>query len=88
MKIKSGFVARNVGGNRIVLATGERSKRFGGMIRLNESAGFLWDRLMAESDRIGLISSLLAEYDVDEETAAADVDAFLNTLREAGVLDE
>ena len=88
MKIKHGFILRSVGGNRMVVATGEKSRQFGGMIRLNESGSFLWERLTEETDRDLLIAALLEEYDVDENTARADVDRFLNTLRKAGVLDE
>lgn len=72
----------------MVVATGEKSRQFGGMIRLNESGSFLWDRLAEETDRELLVAALLEEYDVDEGTARADVEKFLNTLRKAGVLDE
>ena len=72
----------------MVVATGERSRQFGGMIRLNESGSFLWNCLLKDADTATLINSLLEEYDVDEVTAKADVEVFLNTLRAAGVLDE
>ena len=88
MKVKSGFIVRSVGGNRMVVATGERSKQFGGMIRLNDSGSFLWERLLGDTDKQALVTALLEEYDVDAAVAEADVDLFLNTLREAGVLDE
>ena len=88
MKIKSGFIVRSVGGNRMVVATGERSRQFGGMIRLNESGGFLWNCLKEDVDAAALVQALLGEYDVDEATAKADVEGFLNTLRTAGVLDD
>lgn len=88
MKVKSGFIVRSVGGNRMVVATGARSKQFGGMLRLNESGNFLWSKLTSETDEEALITALLDEYDVDEATAKADVEGFLRILREAGVLDE
>ena len=88
MKIKSGFIVRSVGGNRMVVATGERSRQFGGMIRLNESGNFLWNCLKEDVDSATLVKALLEEYDVNETTAKADVEGFLNTLRTAGVLDE
>ena len=88
MKIKSGFIVRSVGGNRMVVATGERSRQFGGMIRLNESGAFLWHCLLEDIDEVSLVKALLEEYDVDEATAKADVEEFLKMLREAEVLDE
>lgn len=88
MKIKTGFILRSVGGNRMVVATGARSKEFGGMIRLNESGSVLWNTLAKGASKEELVAALLGEYDVDQATAEADVSAFLETLREAGVLDE
>ena len=88
MKIKTGFILRSVGGNRMVVATGARSKAFGGMIRLNESGSVLWNTLTKGATSEELVEALLGEYAVDRETAETDVSAFLGTLREAGVLDE
>lgn len=88
MKIKSGFVVRTVGGNSVVVATGANSKTFHGMIRLNECGRLLWERLKEDVTVDCLVSAVLEEYEIDEETARADVQSFLNTIREAGVLDE
>ena len=43
MKIKKGFVVREVGGENVAVPVGERSKDFHGMIRLNSTGRFLWD---------------------------------------------
>lgn len=88
MKIKNGFIARKVGANRMVVATGAKSKTFGGVMRLNESGALLWDELVAGADREALIAKVLDTYDIDRVTAEADVDSFIVTLREAGILDE
>lgn len=88
MKIKDGFIARNVGGTRVVVASGERSKQFGGVLRLNGSGGLLWDVLVEGANREALVTALLDTYEVDRATAEGDADAFVATLREAGVLDE
>ena len=42
MKIKNGFVLRVVGGESVVVPVGEMSKKFHGMINLNETGAFLW----------------------------------------------
>lgn len=90
MKIKDGFIARNVGGTRMVVATGEVSKTFGGVLRLNGSGGLLWDviALTESTDKEILVAALQKEYEVDRATAEKDVDSFIATLCEAGVLDE
>ena len=42
MKIKEGFVLRTVMGNNVVVAVGEASKSFRGMIKLNGTATAIW----------------------------------------------
>ena len=42
MKIKSGYVIRQVMGNYVVIATGEESRGFHGMVKLNETAANIW----------------------------------------------
>ena len=80
MKIKKGFVLRSVGGENIVVPVGEVSKQFHGMIKLNESGAFLWNFYKEEHTKEQGVEALLAEYEVDKETAERDVTAFLDTL--------
>ena len=42
MKIKEGFILREVAGNYIVVAVGSAVKQFNGVITLNETGAFLW----------------------------------------------
>ena len=58
------------------------------MVRLNCTGAFLWNQLSADVTEEALVQALLAEYAVDEETARADVTAFLGKLRDADLLDE
>ena len=88
MKIKDGFIIRTVGGSRVVVATGKASKDFNGVLRLNECGGFLWDLLENDMSRDSLVCALLDAYEVDRPTAERDVDAFVATLRETGVLND
>ncbi len=88
MKIKSGFIKRTVGGRNIAVAVGERCKDFDGMITLNDMAGFIWDCLETDTTAEEIVKKILKEYDIDEQKATADVDAFIKTLRDAGLIDE
>lgn len=87
MKIKNGFVLRKVAGMTVVTAT-DSSCDFDGMITLNESAELMWNQLEKGTSLSELIQLLLNEYDIDEQTVKADVQAFVNTLKENGILDE
>lgn len=54
----------------------------------NGSAALLWEALARGTTRDELVETLLAEFAIDRERAAADVDAFLADLAERGLLDE
>lgn len=88
MKIKSGYMLNKLGNQFVVVAVGDRSKEFQGMIKLNESASFLWKQLEAGLQHDQLVASFQAEYGVDEELAKRDVEAFLATLSQQGILAE
>ncbi len=87
MKIKQGFMLREVAGNFVVVAVGEASKNFNGVINLNESGAFLWKQLMSETTNEKLLDALLNEYDVSEEIAKKDIEMFVDKLKEADILE-
>ena len=86
MKINKDFTIQKVGASWVAVPVGEASRRFHGMLRLNETGAFLW-RLMAERDmnESDLVDALLAEYDVDRALAEADVARIVASLAEVGV---
>lgn len=88
MKIKDGFILRNVADTHIVVPVGANMLNVKGMLSLNESGAFLWEVLMKGADENSLLTSLLDEYEVDEGTAKEDISGFLNKIREIGALDE
>lgn len=87
MKIKDGFMLREVGNQTVVVAVGEASKSFNGIIRLNPTGKFLWEKLGTQTDGNALLSAMLDEYDIDEETAKKDIAAFVSKLKGAGILE-
>lgn len=87
MKIKDGYLLREVAGNIIVVPVGEASVNFNGMINLNETGAFLWKLLQNDTEPKIILKELMSEYDVDEATAKADIEAFINKMYGAGLLD-
>ena len=85
MKLKDGFILREVAGQTVVLPVGG-DLDLNMMITLNETGAFLWKQLENENDEAGLVAALLAEYDVDEATAKTAVDGFVAKLNENGFL--
>ena len=86
MKIKNGFILRKVGKQFVVAATGEASKNFNGMMRLNEEAAFAFQQLKNDITEEQLAVALVEKYGTDLEQTRADVAYFLATLREADAL--
>ncbi|MBR2848691.1 MAG: PqqD family protein [Clostridia bacterium] len=87
MKIKNGFVLREVAGTPVVLPVGQASVDFSGMLSLNKSGVLLWKALEEGSDREALADALLAEYEVDRAEALSDVDEFIETLTKIGCIE-
>ena len=85
MKLKEGFVLRSVAGQTVVLPSGDELD-LNMMITLNDTGAFLWEKLQSETSEDALIAALLAEYEVDEETARKAVAAFVQKLSDNGFL--
>ena len=88
MKIKPGFTLRHVVDEYMVMPTGDNIKRFGGSVILNEVSAFIFEQLQKSISREDLLALVLAEFDVDEPTAAADLDALLEQFRQMELLEE
>ena len=80
MKIKSGLILRSVGGENVVVPVGEMSKKFHGMITLNETGAFLWKFFAEDHTQEEAVAALLAEYDVSEEIAQKAVAIFVEAI--------
>ena len=85
MKLKDGFLLRQVAGQTVVLPTGAELD-LNMMITLNDTGAFLWEHLAEETNEAELVSALLKEYDVDEETARKAVAGFVKKLNDNGFL--
>ena len=87
MKIKKGFVLRNVVDEYIVMPTGDNIAKFEGAVVLNEVSAFIFKQLENSVSRDDLLAALLNEFEVDEATAAADLDALLRQFTDLGLME-
>ena len=85
MKLKHGFILREIAGENIVIPAGDELN-LNMMITLNETGAFLWERLNEETTQEALVAALLSEYDCDEATAQAAVAGFVQKLNDNGFL--
>ena len=85
MKLKDGFLLREIAGRIVVVPTGNTFD-LNLMITLNNTARFLWERLEKGAEAGELVDALLEEYDVDRETAAKAVADFCEKLKDHELL--
>lgn len=85
MKLKDGFVLRQVAGQIVVLPSGD-DLDLNMMISLNETGCFIWKLLENETKEEYIVSAILKEYNVDRLTAEAAVAGFIKRLEEYGFL--
>lgn len=85
MKVKEGFLLRQVAGQTVVLPVSDELD-LNMMITLNGTGAFLWEQLQTEKDENALVAALLGEYDVDEATARKSVRTFVEKLNANGFL--
>lgn len=87
MKIREGFMLRQVADNYIIVPVGKATYEFNGMIKLNETGAFIWECLKEDISLEELINRLMDEYDVTNEVATNDVNLFINELRSAKLIE-
>lgn len=86
MKLKDGFILREVAGQIVVLPSGD-DLDLNMMITLNGTGEFIWSLLGEETNEEAIVAAILKEYDVDRATAEAAVAGFINKLNEYGFLE-
>jgi hypothetical protein len=85
MKLKDGFMLREIAGTWIVVPIGQRVVEFNGLMTLSETSAVLWKRLEIGATVDELLATILEEYVVDEETAKNDVQEFVAVVRDKGL---
>ncbi len=88
MKVNHEFLLKEIAGSFVVIPVSSVLVDFDGMITLNETGVFLWRLLEEEKTFDELLVALRAEYEVDDETARADIAAFLDQMRAIRALEE
>lgn len=87
MKIKEGFMLRNVAETNVVVAVGKATLDFSGLITLNASGAFLWSLMQNDITLDEMAKKICEVYEVDFETAKADINDFTDKLKGAGIIE-
>ena len=87
MKIREGFLLRNVAGNNVVVPIGQATLDFNGMMSLDETGAFIFSKMLDGTTKEQLIEDLISEYEVEREIAQKDVDDFIKKVEGEGLLE-
>lgn len=88
MKIKNGFVLRDVCGEKVIMGEGLGALDFGRLLCLNDTAAFLWNEAsQGEFTVDSLAEKLCQEYEVSEAQAKAYVSAIVAQWQEVKVVE-
>lgn len=88
MKIKEGYVLREIAGSNVVVPLGNVQVSFKGIMTLNDVGSFLWKILEKGATKQELLEAVLNEYDVDEEKASKDIDRYIIKLQAEKVIED
>ena len=86
MEIKKQVVLRSVAGEYMLIPIGETVFEYNGIFMLTESGKFLWENIEKGAEADQLKQLLVAEYEIDFNTASADVDEFIEMLKTFGII--
>ena len=87
MKIKSGYILKDVAGSNLIVPIGENLVDFSQMITINETGAFLFEKLQNGAEIDELATAMTQEYDIDFDTAKADAEKFVALLSNEGMLE-
>ncbi len=88
MKASKKFVTQKTEDGAIAVPFGKVRKKQRAMATFNDTAAFLWELLQTDQTAETLSAALVKEYGISEEQARADTEAFLKTLKSAGMLED
>ena len=80
MKRTDDFILKEVEGERVLVRNTSDENKNDENLPLTMTGQLLWNELKQETTRGQLMGAILAEYDVNEETAAVVVDTFIEKL--------
>ena len=89
MKLKKGFVLREVCGENVIIGEGLETVNFGKIINLNETAAMLWKKAaeLGDFNAEQLADALTDTYEVSREQALSDVETLTARWQEAGLIE-
>lgn len=88
MKIKEGFILKDVAGSKIVIATGEQRMNFNGVITFNEVGADIFNLLDGNNSVEDIVTKISSDYNVPCEVVKADVETLIEKMKKHNLIEE
>lgn len=88
MKIKDGFIMKDVAGSKVVLPVGDRKLDINGIITFNEIGAEVFKMLDGTNTVEKIVNKIASDYDVSYETVETDVIKLIEKMRNCGLIEE
>lgn len=88
MKLRKGFVVSPIADEYVLVPTGPATKEFHGLMRLNETAGFIVLQLQQDTSSSAIVDVMLEEYEVERQVAEKHVAEIIAKLRSINAIED
>ena len=88
MLLSSSFEIVDIVDEHIAVPVGKKAHSFSGVIALTEAACFLLKNMSKPKTKEELLDILIAEFDVDRSIAEKDIDEFIQSSLELGLIED
>ena len=87
MQINKDLRLRRVQNKNFIVAVNETSEKFYGMVKLNDTAAFVFKRLQKKDSLEQIVKKVVKEYGINKETAQSDINSVIEQFKKAGFLN-
>lgn len=88
MKLKQDYMLAEVAGEYVAVATNSNEDSARRIVRMNDTGKLIWDGIADGKDERAIVSDLMDQYEVDEQTAAESVKRIFQKMIDAGIVED
>ncbi|MBR5247185.1 MAG: PqqD family protein [Clostridia bacterium] len=88
MKVKEGFILKDVAGSKIVIATGEQRLNFNGVITFNDVGAEVFTLLDGNNSVEDIVAKISSDYNAPVEVVKADVEKLIEKMKKHNLIEE
>ena len=88
MKIKDGYILKDVAGNKIVIATGSAAMTFNGVMTFNTVGADIFNLLDGNHTPEEIVKEIATEYNAPEDVVKRDFDKLVAKMREYDLIED